>query len=157
MRKSIGLEQYFTPKEEVRKCVEVVNPTRFSRIIEPSAGAGAFLSFLPTHAVGVDIFPLREDILREDFLKMSIARDSSLKTLVIGNPPFGIRGSLALKFIAKAATFADTIAFILPRSFCKPSLQNKVHLNFHLEHEHEVNHFELPTGEEVKVSCVFQI
>ena len=36
------------------------------------------------------------------------------KYVVIGNPPFGLRGQLALKFINHSYDFADYVCFILP-------------------------------------------
>ena len=37
--------------------------------------------------------------------------------IVIGNPPFGLRGQLALKFINHSSKFADYVCFILPQLF----------------------------------------
>ena len=48
----------------------------------------------------------------------------------LGNPPFGKNCSLAIKFFNKAAEFADLIAFIIPRTFKRISIQNKLNLNF---------------------------
>lgn len=83
---------------------------------------------------------------------------SSEKILVIGNPPFGLQNSLAVKFINHAAVFADRVAFILPISFKKESVQNRINLNMHLTYEEEIpkNSFTL-NGENYDVKCVFQI
>lgn len=74
------------------------------------------------------------------------------------NPPFGQQNSLAVRFINHAASFADTIAFILPSSFMKESVQSRLDKNLHL-----ANYWELPrssftlNGEDMNVPCVFQI
>jgi hypothetical protein len=78
--------------------------------------------------------------------------------LVIGNPPFGQQNSLAVRFINHAATFADTIAFIVPLSFKKDSVKNMLNPNLHLRSEVVLpkNSFTLE-GEDMDVPCVFQI
>jgi hypothetical protein len=53
---------------------------------------------------------------------------------VIGNPPFGKNASKAVRFFNQAALFARIIAFIVPRSFEKESIINRLNQNFHLIH-----------------------
>ena len=36
---------------------------------------------------------------------------------MVGNPPFGVRGAIALAFINRSLLFAEYVAFILPMSF----------------------------------------
>jgi hypothetical protein len=45
---------------------------------------------------------------------------------IIGNPPFGRQSSTAIKFIKKSCLFCNSLSFILPKSFKKDSLKNKV-------------------------------
>ena len=52
--------------------------------------------------------------------------------LTIGNPPFGKNSSLAISFFNKAAEFSDIIAFILPQTFSKDSVKNRLNLSFFL-------------------------
>ena len=82
----------------------------------------------------------------------------SEKVLVIGNPPFGQQNSIAVKFINHAAIFADRVAFILPISFKKESVQNRISLNMHLTYEEDLpkNSFTF-NGDNYDVKCVFQI
>ena len=91
----------------------------------------------------------------QDFFRWSCPL--STKLLVVGNPPFGQRGALATRFIDHAMIFADTVAFILPRSFNKFTLQNRVNQSFHLVHSS--NHSDVfdYDGEEAGVSVVFQV
>jgi len=152
-------EQFYTKKEVAKDCVDSI----VSRVgkdytwIEPSAGQGVFLTSLPTSykSVGLDIDPKGKDILKADFLEWT---PTTNKNIIFGNPPFGKQSSLAKKFIARAATFSDIIAFILPRSFQKPSMNRAFPLNFHLIYEKDVadNSFEV-NGEPYDVPCIFQI
>jgi hypothetical protein len=77
---------------------------------------------------------------------------------VVGNPPFGRQSTTAIKFITKACSFADLIAFILPRSFKKPSMSRMFPPNFHL-----LSSIDLPAdsftvaSQDYAVPCVFQI
>lgn len=59
----------------------------------------------------------------------------------------------------KAAEFAQTIAFILPKSFRKDSIQNRLSLDFILVKDIEIPNtiFTLPTEQQIEVPCVFQI
>ncbi len=89
--------------------------------VEPSAGAGAFHRHLPPgRRIGMDLEPACDGIARRDFLDwtpdLPLGREA---VVVVGNPPFGKRGRLALRFFQRAAEFADTIGFILPLNFRK--------------------------------------
>jgi hypothetical protein len=79
--------------------------------------------------------------------------------IVFGNPPFGRQSSLAKAFIAKSCSFANFIAFILPKSFTKPSMYNAFHSVFHLIFSKELNKnaFIINGGAKYDVPCVFQI
>ena len=97
-------------------------------------------------------------IIQQDFFELDITQFIGRKVLTIGNPPFGVQNNLAIRFFNKAAQYSDTIAFILPKSFMKESVQNKLDLRFHLD-----KYIELPyksfslNGEDYGVNCVFQI
>lgn len=52
-------------------------------------------------------------------------------TLAIGNPPYGVGGNLAIKFLNKTAELTDDIRFVLPTSVRKPSSLNKISPNLH--------------------------
>jgi hypothetical protein len=112
-----------------------------------------------TNTVALDIAPAAgaTGIDVADFLTWS-PPSSSTEYLVFGNPPFGRQGSLAKAFIAHAATFASRIAFILPRSFHKPSMFRAFPLEFHCVWVEELpaDSF-LVNGESHSVPCVFQM
>jgi len=160
-KRKVSLEQYFTTRDLAGKCVKVVSShfplDNFGLIFEPSAGDGVFLEFLPKSTqFAIDIDPKREDIIKSDFLQQNMHEGYS-RVLTIGNPPFGQRGSLAMKFIKKAATFSDVIAFILPRSFQKDTFINSIPANFHPVDSFLCEDFRLPDNTPVKIKCVFQI
>lgn len=100
--------------------------------IEPSAGAGAFLLRLPEPRVGLDLEPGIDGIERGDFLAWSPPAGAR-NPIVVGNPPFGRNSSLAVRFFNHAAGFASRIAFVVPRTFEKESLQARLDPWFHLE------------------------
>lgn len=105
----------------------------------------------------LDIFPEDKQILQQNFLNYRVIKKKS-KIHVIGNPPFGKQSSMAIKFIKHAANFADSISFILPRSFKKDSLKNRIPLNFHLKYETDLPEDIFFVGNNLrKVSCVFQV
>lgn len=99
-------------------------------VIEPSAGTGAFLRSLPPGTIAYDLDPKAPGIAKADFLELDLGADAS--ALVFGNPPFGKNASKAIKFFNHAASAAKVIAFIVPLTFQKVSVQNRLHPQFHL-------------------------
>lgn len=132
--KSLGqknaLDKFYTKPEIVQFCLNYLDVEKYTNIIEPSAGSGNFLYQLPIRAIGYDIAPEGDKIIQADFLQLEFNLQGS--TLVVGNPPFGIQNKMAIDFFNKSAKFATTIAFILPKSFRKISIQNRLDLNFKL-------------------------
>ena len=49
--------------------------------------------------------------------------------VVVGNPPYGSGGNLAIRFLNKCGDLSDDIRLVLPVSIRKPSSQNKVRLD----------------------------
>lgn len=159
MKRIVGNEQYFTPDDVARQCVDRVAALypldTFDLIVEPSAGDGAFTRHLPARAVAVDIDPQTDTIVRADFRAWQAP--AATRALVIGNPPFGARAKLAVEFIAAATRFAEVVAFILPMSFNKYTFQNRVPANFHLVDTTDMTSRYLVGGDETVVNTVFQI
>jgi predicted RNA methylase len=154
-------DQYYTREEVANSCVftlqKLLPQTSSWTWIEPSAGNGRFLKAAQgQQTLGIDIDPKAPGIEKGDFLTWTPL--TSQKRVVFGNPPFGRQGSLAKAFIQHAAGFSDCIAFILPRSFVKPSMSRAFPLAFHCIHNEELakNSFEV-NGEPYDVPCVFQI
>lgn len=155
-------DQYYTKVSVAKKCVTTLlrlcPQTAEFQWIEPSAGNGSFLKALPPafSKLGIDLEPKSQEIQQGNFLHWLPTTER--RRVFFGNPPFGRQGSLAKSFIKHAATYADIIAFILPRSFVKPSMMRAFPLDFHCLHSEELekNAFEVNT-EEYDVPCVFQI
>ena len=122
--------------------------------LEPSAGNGAFLPWLP-HYEAYDLYPEAEEIKRQDFLTFTSDRENFI---TVGNPPFGSRSKLAIDFFNKAAKYSNVIAFIVPVSFMKWNVQKELDKNFHLIDYFylEPNSF-LDRDKDFSVRTVFQI
>lgn len=163
-------DQFFTPVNTAQycysKCIEIIkeyekNEAEYT-YIEPSAGNGNFFNLLPENRrIGLDIEPRNDthnEILKHNYLYWK--PDNNKKYIVIGNPPFGLRGHLALKFINHSYDFADYVCFILPQLFesdGKGVPRKRVKL-FNLIHSEKLNtHFEEPDGKKIKIECIFQI
>ena len=155
------LDRFYTKPSVVDNLLNEITLEDYDVVVEPSAGTGSWSSKIDD-CVAIDIAPAHDNITQGDFLSDDISFDhikEDKKIIVIGNPPFGRMGNKAIKFINKGAEFADTIAFILPRSFRKESLQRKINKNFWLVKD--IDLFEKPCfifkGEEYFAPCVFQI
>lgn len=119
----LSLDQYYTSEEDMNYCVNKTlnvlqdNGYAISEFLEPSAGTGVFSNYLTTSGldvVALDIDPKAEDIIQTDYLTYDI--EYKKNRLVIGNPPYGSRLSLAKKFYDKSVSIGDYISFILPIS-----------------------------------------
>ena len=150
-------DKFYTKSDISKLCIDVLNLSDFDLIIEPSAGNGSFSKQI-NNCIAYDLVPEDESIIQQDFFELDITQFNDKKVLTIGNPPFGVQNNLAIAFFNKAAKYSDTIAFILPKSFMKESIQRKLDLSFHLEKFIELpyNSF-LLNGEEYGVNCVFQV
>jgi len=156
-RKEVN-DKFYTKKETVKLLLSELDFAKYDIIIEPSAGAGAFSLEIP-NCIAIDICPEHSSIKKQNFLSFEFIDDIFLKKiLTIGNPPFGKQSNLAVKFFKKAATFSDCIAFILPKSFKKSSIQNKLPINFHLIKQIDIPEKSFILNEnEYDVPCIFQI
>lgn len=164
------LDQYYTPKEVAEDCVG-----RFLRGVgkdftftEPSAGTGVFVDALRKEGIepeSYDLDPKREDITPTDWFKVEKCGD-----VVIGNPPFGKGGSMAIHFMNHAVKIgAKYIAFINPicvghKLFTLSRIDPHLWLLEDQEYVFEDHiHFQLANGEPYRdtdknpVRCSFQI
>jgi hypothetical protein len=157
-------DQFFTPKHIAENCwasfkKEVAINIDDYTFIEPSAGDGSFIRVLPHDSIGLDIEPRSKGIIKQDYLSWNPV-DTSKKYIVFGNPPFGLRGHLALNFINHSYAFADYVCFILPQLFesdGKGSPRKRVN-GYNLIYSEVLSAmFYNPENQEVKVNGVFQI
>jgi predicted RNA methylase len=127
-------EQFYTneqvAKECVKKILKLIPNTKEYLFIEPSAGNGVFMKQLSGYnMIGIDLDPKNTSIIKGDYLEWTPTQVQ--KRIVFGNPPFGSQSCLAKAFIKHSCKFADYIAFILPKSFMKPSMYREFDSNFH--------------------------
>ena len=159
-------DQFFTNKDTAKYCYEKslqvlsdwgVDLSDYT-FIEPSAGDGSFYSLFPKNRrIGIDIEPKYDGVIQSDFL---LWKPTTIKNICIGNPPFGLRGNLALKFINYGAEFSDFVCFVLPQLFDsegKGSCKSRVK-GLNLIHNEIIDSsFYYPSGKNVDVNVVFQI
>ena len=113
-------DKYYTPSNVVEYVVKRTKGLlpNITEVIEPSAGGGAFIKALEgsfdTPLRFYDLHPENDKVLKQDFL--ALESEYKFGRLIIGNPPFGSRNNLIIKFFKKSVTLGDYIAFILPIS-----------------------------------------
>ena len=149
-------DAYFTNPDVAISCIATLDRLIGTNhtYLEPSAGSGAFVRpLLNRNIIACDIEPQGEGILRQDFLSSDLSAD-----VVIGNPPFGKRGALAIDFINKSADFASYIAFVLPVQFRKFFTQKRLKPSLSLIYDELLppDSFTLD-GDPYSVRCCFQI
>ncbi len=136
----------------------MIDLSNYDYVIEPSAGNGSFSKNINhNNLISLDVEPEHNTIIKMDWFDFKY--DKKGKVLVIGNPPFGSQGSLAFKFIKKCDELkVDTIAFILPKSYKKETLKNRIPEFYHLTNEIDLddNSYTL-FDDDYSVPSVFQI
>ena len=150
------LDKFYTKPVIAEQCVSFLKEklplTGNETYLEPSAGDGSFLAYLPQFTA-IDIKPEGSNIQAVDFFTYSIPAD-----ICIGNPPFGSRSAMAIKFFNHAAELCSIIAFILPVSFMNWGVQKQLAAEWKL-----YDYFYIPenaftdNGKDYSVRCVFQI
>jgi len=161
------IDKFYTKTEIVKQCIELVNKyiniSKDDLIIEPSAGNGSFINYIKNISNNYkfyDIQPENDEIIKLNFLDFDFSQiiKNYTKIHIIGNPPFGRQASLAIKFIKKCCEFANSISFILPKSFKKDSMKKYFSKNFHLICEIDLSEKSfLVNNIEYDVPCIFQI
>lgn len=154
----MGLDKFYTQNHVSKLCFDFLQDQlsidENAIYLEPSAGAGSFLNYLP-HYIALDIMPEDDRITQQDYLLYTTDKTDFV---TIGNPPFGNRSKLAIDFFNKASTMSDVIAFIVPVSFMKWSVQKNLSTQFAL---HSYMYLEPESfssnGEPYSVRTVFQI
>ena len=112
----IHLDKYYTPVDLAKYCVEktkeIIGEDNITEYLEPSAGSGVFLKYLDKPYLAYDIEPEGENIVQADYLTLNLEYKKG--RCIIGNPPYGIKNTLSVKFYKKSIELSDYIAFILP-------------------------------------------
>ena len=129
------LDQFYTKSEVAGACWAHFTNTLSTLnrnlsdlfFVEPAAGTGAFYKLLPLQRrLGIDLVPKCKDVKSQDFFKVNEFASTPRDTVIIGNPPFGKRGKLAIAFFNHAAHLADIVAFIVPVNFRKFTIHNQL-------------------------------
>lgn len=167
--KDNNFDQFYTNPlitDELVKIIKDLFPSYFENIstkfIEPSAGSGNFLISLmklgvkQKNLMAYDIDPKTSLCKKADYLKTFIKFNKN--NLIIGNPPFGKKGLLALEFLNKSLSESNIVAMIFPKTFNRYSIQSKVQKNAKLIYSRELceNAF-IVNDKEYCVKTVFQI
>lgn len=174
------LDQYYTPQSVADDCVDfLISKIGVDKLsfTEPSAGTGVFLNALLKRGVtNITAYDLDPKVKSVDFKKESIGITESdwfevekCGDVVVGNPPFGKGGAMAIHFMNHAVEIgAKYIAFINP--ICvghKLFTLSRIHKNLHMLESSikfdESVHFTLSDGTPFRdtdknpVRCEFQI
>ena len=136
-RRVTGKEQFYTPQDLADRLMTEVSqllPDLKSRtLIEPAGGTGAFIEAAKRTGLvkflSFDIEPKHPAVKKGNFLTATFAASDAI---TISNPPFGRNNSLSIPFFNKAANHSEFICFIVPRSWRKWSVINRLDRRFHL-------------------------
>jgi predicted RNA methylase len=169
-----GTEQYYTPGGTSGYCVEVMSRVisggvggklRDKMWLEPAGGTGSFIDALVASGINLsqivsyDIEPKHPACcLTGNFLDEDISSLSGCITLT--NPPFGRANKLSIPFFNKCAQVAIYIGFIVPKSWRKWSVIDRLDPYFHCVHDEELSIDYVYDGDKAskgKLSTVFQI
>lgn len=155
------LDKFYTKTDLSKYLISKLNLNDYKCIVDPSCGNGSFYSNINhSNKIGIDLLPEIEGVIEHDFLTWdySVIKQEPKDVLTITNPPFGKQGSLSMNFIKRSFEFSDTIAMILPLSFIKESIKNRIPLELECIYEEILppNSF-LLNGSDYDVKCVFQI
>jgi len=132
-----GKEQYYTPSKissEIMENVKTLLDGNLGQaLIEPAGGTGSFIEAAKqvgfSEIISFDIEPRHPLVVKGSFLDQELTVKNAV---TVSNPPFGRNNSLSIPFFNHAAKYSDVIVFIVPRSWRKWTVQNKLDRNFHL-------------------------
>lgn len=155
------LDKFYTLSETSSRLIDISGEVlgldlKTSPTLEPSAGSGSFSSQL-SNCVAYDLLPESSGIIQQDFLQDFIIPNVEQR-VTIGNPPFGKKGKLAIEFLNKCGKLSKAVCFILPSTFRRWSVQNKVDKSLRLIYDEDLplDSFEF-NGKPYSLNCIFQI
>ena len=109
-----NLDKFYTHPDIAKMFVDKINEicplADYDMVLEPSAGSGNILRYLPDSAIGLDLAPEADGITQQDFFEYKSPYDpltNPIKIAVVGNPPFGTgyMNPLAKGFFNHAAPY----------------------------------------------------
>lgn len=139
-----GKEQYYTPPGTAALVVDRLlshNPRLAeSPWLEPAGGTGTFIEVLKQRGINdiesYDIEPHHDDVREGNFLDQTLTNKNYV---AIGNPPFGRNNALSVPFFNKCSAVSAVICFIVPCSWRKWSVTNRLDTNFHLVDDYDLD------------------
>ena len=139
-----GKEQFYTPITLAHTLVSnveaVLGSLKGKSVLEPAGGTGSFVEAAfakgAKEVISFDIEPLHEKVILGSFLEQELTQRN---LITISNPPFGRNNSLSIPFFNHAARVSDAICFIVPRSWRKWSVTNRLDLNFELVSDQDID------------------
>ena len=139
-----GKEQYYTPpalaEALVKEVKKLVADFTERTVVEPAGGTGSFVEAAERagakRVLSVDIEPKHVRVGYGDYLSIELPAHDAI---TISNPPFGRNNSLSIPFFNRAADHSEFIAFIVPRSWRKWSVLNRLDRRFHLVADHDID------------------
>lgn len=142
--RTTGKEQYYTPVETADSIVTRLVHTRPELLertwIEPAGGTGNFIQVLQrfgvSEVISYDIEPHHRNVIRGNFLDQTPSTNNAVS---VGNPPFGRNNALSVPFFNHCSKFSEYICFIVPKSWRKWSVSNRLARNFHLIDDYELS------------------
>ena len=166
----MNLDKFYTSPEISKKFVEIINEKinleDFDYVLEPSAGSGNILKYLPKkNRIGIDIAPEHKEVNKQDFFNFNFFDYNPIKKnvniAVVGNPPFGkgYMNPLAKQFFNTSAKYCTFIAFIVPAKWHTSwKIHRQLDKNFGLYYSEYIpkNSF-IKDGEIYDVNCCMQI
>lgn len=147
-----ALDRFYTDAGEAMRLMSAVtargDDLRGKLVVEPSAGAGSFVRAcegLGLPVLAYDIAPSESPICDTRIRVADFLADVDLgrvqadaatdglpvpqgmdDVVIVGNPPFGVQGRLALAFVGHASELASITWFVLPPTFRKASYQDRI-------------------------------
>jgi hypothetical protein len=159
-----NLDQFYTPEETAKKCIDItlnyIPKNEKIKFIEPSAGKGVFVKLLEEMGYDIDCYdiePKYEKCKQKNFLLHKETKLNNYFYCAIGNPPYGKKGAMAVKFINKCLNLYDMVAFIVPKTLGHSYLAQKKIIGKLIFNENLDNYEFENEGKIVKVPSYFQI
>ena len=164
-KRTTGKEQYYTPDSVSEYCLSIMDKYVVAdQYLEPAGGTGSFIRAVENKGrsvVSYDIEPKHDGIIQTpDFLLESI--DHLDGCVTITNPPFGRANALAIPFFNKCAEVSTHIGFLIPKSWRKWSVINRLNPYFHLVDDVELDvdfiyDDDTPKKSKGKLNTIFQV
>lgn len=117
-----SMDLYSTTPDAAKTCVKSLHAvmTKMGKdlasyqYVEPSAGAGSFLKWLPDDTIAMDILPRHSDVMKCEFLTWE-PPESDRPRVVVGAPPLGNYSDVSVAFVNHSLEFADVVGMVVRR------------------------------------------